>query len=1631
MGSQRSIATDLPETVFTTKQLYLTPKTSMDTCKVCGAANLVEQDQHSCSVCNKVLCVSCAEMQEKLLFMGNDTKKSRGDNCPLCKLLFSMSVEENTTPIDDEGIISYENHSEVNSPVLIQEVVDSKSTDGLTDAVYANNMSKVTGAKLLDSKRLDKTAVDSLETESQEKGIRGQNGETFDSGQGQKLRTSHNNGHMDSHATTMDMSHSVKIQTIADRGHDNKKETMTSSEDDKLSTTGQGDTLITTGQGDKLSSKGQGDKLSTTDQGDKLSTTDQGDKLSTADQGDKLSTADQGDKLSTADQGDKLSTADQGDKLSTADQGDKLSTADQGDSLATVNRSEKLIVPRNSQQQPNIGKQAKISTLTETSTQGNLEYVNLNLTDKTTDVNPEETVSTLDNGVSERKEILGRSVTYQKENKLLEDSCVHNVDEETEILKKREMTSSSDKSEKTDLKKNQTNIATSRSSTALSNLSSAEGSSNQTLMNFVDENDIDDDLEEVEYDNLGLKEYNEQKHLLDSVLGGLMGLKQLQKTQSAHRSGMRMAVVRIAEPGQVTQQQEGHGTTRFTQQIRYRDILIVGEGDTAFGSEENSSGDSTVRSSDTKPHDVKESIPHSLSNREPDDSNMAILDNFSAGIPNDFSSGDFSGLGSYEHFTNPSREKNPGISHPESNPVRRYGSNFNGQTGRTNTFQNSGSQNFNVDESVIPVHEDRAFNSAELSDAGGKTGRGTKSSGVSQKRSGKQNRKDFAHACSGCGRRDCEGSFMKFLREMILTAGNEGFEIRNVIPDGNCMFAAIVDQLELKKDFSFSPRSLRFECLNYLRENPKSEDGTPYALFLDGETWDEYLTRMSQDGEWGDHMVLQAISQVTKRNIQVIHHDTERDWTVIEHKQTPADKTDKSDCLFLGHVGEFHYVSLRPSDLAKQLHNDDDIESDDENFRSLDVFQTSPNLPNFDDPSKREMFEENYFDPWSEIPVVHLSYVMKKFVPNATTLQSADSMVANAEMMMEEGQLNTIRKHYGIDVSSSMVLIGDAAEGLYAPYLNERERTEYDKGSEWVDVTGLVMPNTCIAYPSDHSDVGEMDALIETKDVHPGYARLLTRYPSQWGMSSSGAGAVTCYLPSHHSNFKKAFNMSKEEKDYSASQNPSLVSFFNKISMAIVAPFWPAVAEEWKTRHRKANWPPQKIIDNIVSGGYHFECFPHPKSKNPDIEFHACFGVAEKLLAQEALSQDQRYIFLVFKALCSQEFTEDDLITSVHLKSIFFYACEQLPCDIWMTRPGSCVFYLLDALFTCIQERNVPDYFLSTNNLIDHFDEDQHKQILQKIMTLRNDPLSNLLKIGQKNRIYNAERILTLVTNDINVFHEHHSARRSVLEALVPISIDIAKYNIHTYSYKQALELLQEAYEERLAISTCEDALPFTAFLTQATDGCPVENQWWFYLNVDQQLHTTLCADLSMNMQPVALEELVGKDVAQTLVGTLIPAVMAHKLCRFCSDMAAHLYNTYHTQKCLPFLLYNLDRYREKRQRFALGNTQGQRQYFPNNRQPFTDEDEDDYTDSNALRVFNQLFIVYNRLNQLWIFQDLIPEFENLCEIINTRHAYTKLVNSLTQMGLTERAQMAEAKRNSIPSESTRSPYLDSSSTYY
>jgi len=49
-------------------------------------------------------------------------------------------------------------------------------------------------------------------------------------------------------------------------------------------------------------------------------------------------------------------------------------------------------------------------------------------------------------------------------------------------------------------------------------------------------------------------------------------------------------------------------------------------------------------------------------------------------------------------------------------------------------------------------------------------------------------------------------------------AEQNGFEIKDVVPDGNCMFSAIVDQLRICGNFDFNTQSLRKAAVRYVHD---------------------------------------------------------------------------------------------------------------------------------------------------------------------------------------------------------------------------------------------------------------------------------------------------------------------------------------------------------------------------------------------------------------------------------------------------------------------------------------------------------------------------------------------------------------------------------------------------------------------------------------------------------------------------------------------------------------------------------------------------------------------------------------------------------------------------------------------
>lgn len=116
---------------------------------------------------------------------------------------------------------------------------------------------------------------------------------------------------------------------------------------------------------------------------------------------------------------------------------------------------------------------------------------------------------------------------------------------------------------------------------------------------------------------------------------------------------------------------------------------------------------------------------------------------------------------------------------------------------------------------------------------------------------------------------------------------------------GDCFFKSISQQL--CRDTSQHLR-IREAGVQYLMENP--------GRFIESNveaSWLRFLSSMSRQGTWVDHIIIQAVANVINLKIHIIESDNNfRDMTLVE----PSNRTiQNARSVYIGHIGQMHYVS--------------------------------------------------------------------------------------------------------------------------------------------------------------------------------------------------------------------------------------------------------------------------------------------------------------------------------------------------------------------------------------------------------------------------------------------------------------------------------------------------------------------------------------------------------------------------------------------------------------------------------------------------------------------------------------------------------------------------------------------------
>ena len=263
---------------------------------------------------------------------------------------------------------------------------------------------------------------------------------------------------------------------------------------------------------------------------------------------------------------------------------------------------------------------------------------------------------------------------------------------------------------------------------------------------------------------------------------------------------------------------------------------------------------------------------------------------------------------------------------------------------------------------------------------------------------------------------------------------------------------------------------------------------------------------------------------------------------------------------------------------------------------------------------------------------------------------------------------------------------------------------------------------------------------IETEGSHPGYLRLRNMQNGAF-LNEGLVSQIIGFLPDHSTSNQirkidhnaesmKRNNLGERRhgpalsllsQDENVDQDMDLVYFFRCLS-------WPPLAKPWIDRERRYNWPSKEIIRKIVSMGCRVVQKAHEMTETKEIEYRFSFSMAESILF-ETLSKDQRKCFIAFKCLIkygihkveSNTLDAEKTVSSYCLKTIFLWACEEIPAEVWHTTDGwaRCLLSMINQLYACLKSGKLPGYFIPQSNILESGKPSQ--ELLSEIGKLRSN----------------------------------------------------------------------------------------------------------------------------------------------------------------------------------------------------------------------------------------------------------------------------------------------------------------------
>ena len=156
----------------------------------------------------------------------------------------------------------------------------------------------------------------------------------------------------------------------------------------------------------------------------------------------------------------------------------------------------------------------------------------------------------------------------------------------------------------------------------------------------------------------------------------------------------------------------------------------------------------------------------------------------------------------------------------------------------------------------------------------------------------------------------CDGGSNSLLNYRLLR-----YQLRplDVGGGGDCFFRSVSHQLY---GDSSHHHEVRAAGVQYLRDNPER-----FIESIVDTPWLRYISYMSLEGTWADHIIIQAVADALNLRIHIIESsDNFRDMSLVEAVNT----TNNQRSIYIAHISEIHYISTC-SEFSERNSNQIDI----------------------------------------------------------------------------------------------------------------------------------------------------------------------------------------------------------------------------------------------------------------------------------------------------------------------------------------------------------------------------------------------------------------------------------------------------------------------------------------------------------------------------------------------------------------------------------------------------------------------------------------------------------------------------------------------------------------------------------